>query len=685
MADDLLPPGFMFVDDEAAAALPPGFTFAEEPKKPMNRAADMALSLGSGMVRGATETAMFPATAARMLQTGTEYAAEGIDDTLRSIFGFDAVSPEQRAADRQKLEDGTFNIMQYVNPVTDDIRAKRDSLLHEPETTAGEYARTIGEFAVPGGLPSRAARMAPGIARKAGEYGADLLGNAVLPGALSETAGQITEGTDYETAARVAGGLAGNIGTAAGRAYNAPESVVRRATGDVSPGQWDEAVRLQNNITGVRLTGPEAIAQATGGASALPNVQRVVEGSVDGRAATAPFFAQRPAQVDAAVGNLLDAVGPQSAQPSVLGPRAAEAAGAVVDNVRRDVNRQTRPLYEAAETQLVPDADFVALSTNPSFALALERARADPEIGPTLANLPDNSPIVIDAVTKDLFARGEAMATKANPLYGPAKGSLNSAAGAEARDLASNNSDAYAQALAEQTRLRRDVLEPVSEGPVGRVARATETAGAGNALLPQNPLTGSADETADAVARLVQQDEPTTRGLVRQTLADRFAKANTETQEGVREFAGAKFRQAIAGNPTREEVLDAIFGALPGQQAQGVAADLLPVLEATGRRKQIGSATEFNRGISAELSDASIPNRAFGLARTLGASFVTNAGDATRRVGLRNNLGTLAEVFTDPQSVELIRNAILRGAPAALPQAFARSGVQSTSALYGDQ
>ncbi|BCH25771.1 hypothetical protein [Mesorhizobium sp. L-8-3] len=71
---------------------------------------------------------------------------------------------------------------------------------YDPQTTAGEYARTIGEFApnalAPGGLVRRGAMV-------------------LAPAVASEGLGQATEGTFLETPARMAGALAGGL-TAAG-------------------------------------------------------------------------------------------------------------------------------------------------------------------------------------------------------------------------------------------------------------------------------------------------------------------------------------------------------------------------------------------------------------------------------------------------------------------------------------
>lgn len=105
--------------------------------------------------------------------------------------------------------------------------------------------------------------------------------------------------------------------------------------------------------------------------------------------------------------------------------------------------------------------------------------------------------------------------------------------------------------------------------------------------------------------------------------------------------------------------------------------ELLGVLQATGRRKPIGSATEFNRAMNAELSNGSMGARVATFGKSLGTSIVTNAGDAMRRTALRNSIGTLADMFTDPNSVELIRSATQRGAPIGLREAIGRSATQS--------
>lgn len=648
---------------------------------------DMGKAIPSSVARGLTETAMLPVSALRLIEQGGGWAADKVENFGRGALGYNPISDETRAAREQHRDESALG--QFADSVygaQDAARADRESVLYQAKTTPGQFTETIGEFLAPGGLPNKAVRAAPAGIRRTADYLADLWGNAVVPGAVSETAGQMTEGTDYEDVARMVGAVGGNVASAGVRSAQAPERVVRRATSDMTDADWEAALGLQNNQTGVRLTGPEAIAQATGGASGLPNLQRVVEGSLEGRAQMAPFFAERPAQVDTAVGSLLDEIAPQSPQPSTLGPRAAEAGGQVIDNTRREINEQTRPLYAAAETQqIVPPGaplppPLPAELADPRFQEALRELRAHPELAPDYAHLPDNSVGVVDAVTKDMFAKGEAASTQANPLYGPRRGALNTQSATNARDVARDpargGSADYDAALIEQERLRRTKLQPVEEGPVGRVSKAGDTAAAEQAILPQNPLTGSAGETTDAIRALLAEDPDTVTALVRQALGDRYTKTSTETMEGAREFTGAKFHKDVAGNDARQEVLQALLAELPNAGPSAALPELLDVLQATGRRKPVGSATAFNEATIQELGTGSLSNQLFGLVRSLGGSLLTQAGDATRRTALRGNLGSLAEMFTDPHSVQLLRNAINRSARVNVGGAGARSAAQ---------
>ncbi|RJT40078.1 hypothetical protein D3227_11945 [Mesorhizobium waimense] len=205
--------------------------------------------------------------------------------------------------------------------------------------------------------------------------------------------------------------------------------------------------------------------------------------------------------INRAVGGVLGEIAPQHPQPSTLGPSAAEAN--VINKTRQDINAQVRPLYEAAERQTVPDSQFAQIAADPRYAAGVERLRANPELAPDHTTspvgsagrvvpqpLPPNTVKVIDAVTKDLNARGESLATKSHPLYAP-----SSPARARSPQLTPVASPARPRQSTpklspSKKRFVRIVLSPIEQGPVGRVAAAGDTTAAGNAILPANLLAG---------------------------------------------------------------------------------------------------------------------------------------------------------------------------------------------------
>ena len=81
---------------------------------------------------------------------------------------------------------------------------------HTPQTTAGQFARTAGQF-VPGFAAAGGVQAGVGgVKRALGTAGGVVTGAGA--GLGSETAGQLTDGTPFETPARIAGGLAGGMG-----------------------------------------------------------------------------------------------------------------------------------------------------------------------------------------------------------------------------------------------------------------------------------------------------------------------------------------------------------------------------------------------------------------------------------------------------------------------------------------
>jgi hypothetical protein len=148
---------------------------------------DVAKSAGIGLAKGAIGMAGAPGDLSNLLAKGSKAAG----DYVGGMFGA-APSPEPTGP----LLPTSGGIQKAVESQTGDF--------YKPKTTAGEYAQTAGEFA-PGLMGGEGSLLARGLTRVA------------IPAATSETAGQVTKGTDAEPWARVAGGLLSPAVTAAGR------------------------------------------------------------------------------------------------------------------------------------------------------------------------------------------------------------------------------------------------------------------------------------------------------------------------------------------------------------------------------------------------------------------------------------------------------------------------------------
>lgn len=155
-------------------------------------AADVAKSAGVGVAKGAIGLA-------GALGDLTDLGAKGIESATNFVSDKLGVERYKRPEQPSVLEN--IPTSSSITKAVEDKTGK----FYEPQTTAGKYARTAGEF-----LPS--SLLGPG------SLGVKV-GTGMAAAAGSEAAGQATEGTPAEPYARVAGALAGGVGPAlAGRA-----------------------------------------------------------------------------------------------------------------------------------------------------------------------------------------------------------------------------------------------------------------------------------------------------------------------------------------------------------------------------------------------------------------------------------------------------------------------------------
>lgn len=173
-------------------------------------AKDVGASLASGVGRGAAGLVGLPGT-----------IGNAINDSLSWATGMQPLpaSPFSSEGAQSSLSTVTGGASDY-----------------QPQTTAGDYAGTVGEF-----LPGAAI---------GGANVANLLRFGVLPGVASEGAGQLTEGTSIEPYARVAAALAAPaIPALASRA-------ISPFSGSISPERTKAINSLRNE--GVPITAGQA-------------------------------------------------------------------------------------------------------------------------------------------------------------------------------------------------------------------------------------------------------------------------------------------------------------------------------------------------------------------------------------------------------------------------------------------
>jgi hypothetical protein len=652
-----------------------------DPSKPFEAAepsvaADVGKAVVTGAAKGAISVPGFPGDMQTMGNSLVDRIMLGAAHKAMDWTGY---GPHAGSPERQRFDDLWNTVGNSSNlPTSAAIQGRVEKVtgpFPKPQTTPGKFTEAIVSNA-----PAAAIGGGGALARAV---------NVVVPAATSEAAGELTEGSKFEPLVRVLGSLFGNVPTGAARARStAPERTVREATAGVTPVEFDAAADLQRRAaaTGIPLSGPEAIQSATNGATRLGDVQRVVENSAGGGAPMARFYSERPRQVDVATNRTLDTIAPASAQPSTLGPRAAEAATEELDTVRRNINAATRPAYQAAENYIMAPADFDPIARDPAFQASLRRLRNDEVLASVYANQPDNSIAVVDAVTKDMRDRGIALGNAANPGFSSQTAGMYGTGAAEARDIARDPArggvQAYDDALTMQDQARRQNLQPLKQGPVGQIAGATDTRTAANAVLPPKPLTGGEAELVDAVMRLERQEPGLGASLVRQRLADQYDTSAGRLVGGENQYGGARFAKDIAGTPQAETNLNAVVRALPnGAVAQPSIQDLVEVLRATGMRKPQGSATAFNQQITHDLAAPPTAAEAAAAIKSGGLSVPTGIRDRAQRAWLGRGTATLSDLFLAPDSVDRMRGLLARSAETPIADAMLRQLIMTPTEL----
>jgi hypothetical protein len=612
---------------------------------------DVAKTVPSKLGQGAIDVLGLPGDAATALNKGVDW--------LESKIG---LTPQKMPY--QKPGEHKFNPLSPFNIGSEDIQSeieKHTGKFYEPKTTTGKII---------GG----AARALPGALATGGE---SLVGNAIrygaIPGAAAEAAGLATEGTSSEPYARAGAGLA--TGGLAG-VLTQPRTAERFIRGQlpdyVTKQHIEDAGELIRDSGKINLTWPEALTQVTG-KPVLLDMQRLLEGAKQTRSTMQEALGGRPQAVQEAVKDQAANIAPQTAQPSTIGPAIGEAAEGRVNEVRQTINQVSEPFYDAAKTHTLTPQEMAQVRAIPGYAAAAKAVRRDPQLNREVAHLPEESIGFLNEVKKQLDQAAQNAASpvqqgrsvqRAAGLGRDAAAVRDAAIGSEASAGQAN----YAQALNIQELGRQRHLEPLLQGPLGKLAeKDIGTQKAIDALFPKEPLPGSENEVRQTVHALSQRAPDTARQLVRahvEAKLDEAFHAAGRSPEAAG-FAGARFANEVAGSPVvntqRGENFRAAVEALPnGKRIMPGVNRLLEVLQATGNRQPIGSKTAFNKADLHAMETGGSLGNVLKTAASPGEWWHW-AHEMMGKWQSGNNLGLLAKIITDPRAEAVFQRIAKRG------------------------
>lgn len=580
-----------------------------------NPAADALQSFPTGVAKGAAGTVGGLGDLADLMGGGVGWLANhmGVDQKGADAIG-NLVADIPGLAFSQKFQhnDSARANQQIQNQI---------GQYYEPQTAWGRATETLGANAplalLPGGALTRLARVA-------------------VPSATSDTAGEIarasTHNPDVETLARGAGGLAGGIGQRFGEALaNAPMRGLRMGVDDAGLQRIGDVIQAGKN-SGIEVSPLEAAAQA--GYPKAAGVLDFLESTPQGQAALGPYFAQRPGQVAASTNALADAIHGRLSNPSLLGLEAQKAGEGVIDAAKAERLRLANAAgYTAADPQSVDSGLMSAIlgrigtqmgeDQTGLLAPQLAKLRSSLTAVPESAGSPAVAPERVQVGNHFVFQGGspEVPGSPAVPVTnigqlstarnhwldvldnspperlsnqqaGILRGHVNDVDALLKQNpdyLAGNN--AYADAS-------RNIVEPITSGPVGTVAGTSDVPTLTAALYrPQNVSGGQ--ETGQALGMLGQQNPTLPKALLAQYIRNTANGALSDLQPGENQWGGARLAVRLAGPDEAEKALYSGFNAAGADT--GKLDDYLTAMRATGKRLTTGSRTHLRGEMATEL------------------------------------------------------------------------------------
>jgi len=172
--------------------------FANQPQGPsVGVGADVAKGAGVGLAKGVMGLAALPNDLPNAARDGMAWAMARLAEKT-GLLPKGANSAEEMLANRKRDFGETLYLAPKMQQAVEGVTGK----FYEPQTKAGKFAETAGEF-----IPGAMALPANGV----GSMASNAVKYGVVPGLASEAAGQALKDTKYEWAGRLAGAIGGGL------------------------------------------------------------------------------------------------------------------------------------------------------------------------------------------------------------------------------------------------------------------------------------------------------------------------------------------------------------------------------------------------------------------------------------------------------------------------------------------
>lgn len=503
----------------------------------------------------------------------------------------------------------------------------------------------------------------------------------------------------YADTAEGIGHIAGSFGAISAQRALVPTAheMVRDAARGVTPAQWAEAQRIQDDARrlGVPLLGPESVA-----ASSLRRLGADTRAHPTGGVPMEGFLANRPQQLAGAAERAAGTLGPQQ-DPAKIAQAVQQAAEGVLARAQANLSKQASPLYAQAEATRVPDADVAylvnlirsrAMNTSEDAARELyslaQRLEANPTVGAISAEVKSLRDAGSTAGTMQATDRSQAAKTatarieSTDPMTGQ-RGPL-----VQAEQTLEAVSPSYAAAQDVYRRLGPEVAAQRS-GPLGQLATRNpdELGNVATTIKRQEQILAGTENATPAsirgVARELNNVNPAAfRDFVAEYLRRSWDTASRDMQSGANLMAGANWRKALYGSDRARANVRTLIeesAAATGQNPSGVVAGfdrLMDVMERTGTIPNIGSPTAARASNYARAAEGDVKGS------LLGIQLVDPLAPLRRwrqRVFQEGQFTELGNLFARPDSVAALKQLAMTGPGTRREQMLIATLLGSTS------